>query len=172
MTTNNSANPMTSKVVGKALILERIFNAPRELVFKAFSEAEELKQWYGPRGWTLSVCNVDFRPGGSWHYCMKKIDEKPGDRRMWSKSIYHEIMVPEKIVQTTESLSDEDGNILAGMPEGVVTLTFQEFEGMTKVISHTEYVSPEAIQSVKDMCMVDGFTQAWDKLEELLENAK
>jgi uncharacterized protein YndB with AHSA1/START domain len=172
MTNNNSANPMNSKVEGKALILERIFNAPRELVFKAFSEAEHLKRWYGPKGYTLDVCHVDLRPGGSWHYCMKKVDEKPGDRRMWSKSVYHEIIVPEKIVQTTEYLSDEDGNILEGMPEGIVTFTFQELEGKTKVISHTEYKTPEAVKMVMDMCMVDGYTQAWDKLEEqLLENA-
>lgn len=163
---------MISKFEEKALVLERVFNAPRELVFKAFSEAEHLKQWYGPRGYTLNVCNVDLRPGGSWHYCMKKIEEKPGDQRMWSKSVYHEIIVPEKIVQTTEYLSDEEGNISPGMPEGIITFTFHKLEGKTKVISRTEYVSPEAVQSVKDMCMVDGFKQAWDKLEELFENSK
>jgi uncharacterized protein YndB with AHSA1/START domain len=172
MTANNSANPTISKVEGKALILERVFHAPRDLVFKAFSEAEHLKQWYGPRGYTLDVCTVDLRPGGSWHYCMKKIDEKPGDRRMWSKSTYHEIVAPERIVQTTEYLSDEAGNIFPGMPEGIVTFTFHELEGKTKVTSHTEYVSTEAIKSVMDMCMVDGFKSAWDKLEELLEANK
>lgn len=60
-------NKMSSKIDGRELVLERVFDAPRELVFKAFSESERLKQWWGPRGWTLPVCNVDFRPGGVWH---------------------------------------------------------------------------------------------------------
>lgn len=60
-------NQMLSKVEGNVLTLERVFNAPRELVFQAFSEAEHLKQWWGPNGWSIPVCNVDFRPGGIWH---------------------------------------------------------------------------------------------------------
>lgn len=64
MTNSNPSNQVVSKIVdGNTLVLERVFQAPRELVFKAFSEAEHLKHWWGPKGWTLPVCNVDFRPG-------------------------------------------------------------------------------------------------------------
>lgn len=62
MTNSNPSNQVVSKVVDdNTLVLERVFQAPRELVFKAFSEAEHLKHWWGPKGWTLPVCNVDFR---------------------------------------------------------------------------------------------------------------
>ncbi|GAA3332740.1 hypothetical protein GCM10020331_094020 [Ectobacillus funiculus] len=92
---------MISTVEGQELILERVFfDAPRELVFKAFSEAEHLKHWWGPRGWTLTVCNIDFRPGGTWHYCMKCIDEKQGDfftdTNLGEKAVYLEIVEAEK----------------------------------------------------------------------------
>jgi uncharacterized protein YndB with AHSA1/START domain len=95
------SNKMISKVEGQELILERVFDAPRELVYKAFSEAEHLKHWWGPRGWTLTVCNVDFRPGGIWHYCMKCINEDQKDFygfESWGYSVYGEIVLEEKIV--------------------------------------------------------------------------
>lgn len=73
------SSKMITRVEGLELVLERVFDAPRELVFKVFSEAEHLKQWWGPRGWIVPFCSVDFRPGGVWHYCMKCVDEKQGD---------------------------------------------------------------------------------------------
>jgi uncharacterized protein YndB with AHSA1/START domain len=60
-----SDNKMVSRVENdKVLVLERVFDAPRELVFKMFKEPEHLMHWWGPRGWELPVCNIDFRPGG------------------------------------------------------------------------------------------------------------
>ena len=74
-----SNNTMVSRVENeRVLVLERIFDAPRDLVFKMFKEAEHLKRWWGPRGWEIPVCTVDFRPGGVWHYCMKCVDQNQG----------------------------------------------------------------------------------------------
>ena len=74
-----SNNTMVSRVENdRVLVLERIFDAPRELVFKMFKEPEHLKRWWGPRGWEIPVCTVDFRPGGVWHYCMKCVDQNLG----------------------------------------------------------------------------------------------
>ena len=72
---DRATNQLVSKVEGRELILERIFDAPRPLVFEAFTEAEHLMRWFGTDGWPLTVCNIDFRPGGVWHYCMKCMDE-------------------------------------------------------------------------------------------------
>ncbi len=75
-----SNNAMHSRVENdRVLVLERIFDAPRELVFKLFKEPEHLKRWWGPRGWSLPVCNVEFRVGGVWHFCMKCVDKNQGD---------------------------------------------------------------------------------------------
>jgi uncharacterized protein YndB with AHSA1/START domain len=75
-----SKNVMNSRVENdRVLVLESIFDAPRELVFKMFKDPEHLKCWWGPKGLELPACNVDFRPGGVWHYCMKCVDQNQGD---------------------------------------------------------------------------------------------
>ncbi|WP_372814259.1 MULTISPECIES: SRPBCC domain-containing protein [Paenibacillus] len=164
---------MISKVEDHVLVLERVFDAPRELVFKAFSEAEHLKRWFGPKGWPLTVCNIDFRPGGVWHFCMKCTDESQEyyGQESWGKAVYHEIVEPERIVYV-DSFSDAEGNIVEGMPETLVTMTFVEHEGKTKLISHAQYASADALKTVMDMGMLEGIASTWDNLEEFLEEIK
>lgn len=165
---------MISKVEGNVLILEREFDAPKELVFKAFSEPEHLKQWWGPSGWTVPVCNVDFRPGGVWHYCMKCVDQNQGDffgMESWGKGVYEEIIRNEKIVYR-DYFSDAEGNEAEGMPSTRVTLLFEEQDGKTKLINRAEYDSSEALKTVLDMGMEQGITETWDRLEEHLASTK
>ncbi len=166
------SNKMIMKVEGQELILERVFNAPRELVFKAFSDAEHLKHWWGPRGWTVTVCNVDFRPGGIWHYCMKCIDENQKDYfgyESWGKAVYGEIVEAEKILYT-DYFSDAEGNESEAMPSTRITMTFVEHEGMTKLVSRAQYASPEALKTVLEMGMEQGITETWDRLSEHLQS--
>jgi uncharacterized protein YndB with AHSA1/START domain len=166
------ANQMVSRVEGKVLFLEREFNAPRELVFQAFTQAEHLKHWWGPKGWTLPVCHVDFRVGGVWHYCMKCEDKNQGDfygMESWGKSVYREIIVPEKIV-AVDYFSDAEGNEAPNMPATIVTLEFIETENGTKVINRGEYASAEDVQKVMDMGMLQGVTETWDRLAQHLES--
>ncbi len=168
-----ATNKMISKVEGRELILERIFDAPRDLVFKAFSEVEHLKRWFGQKGWTLPVCNLDFRPGGVWHFCMKCIDESQEyyGHESWGKAVYREIVEPERIVYV-DSFSDAEGNIVKEMPETLITLTFVEHEGKTKLINHAQYASADALKTVMDMGMLQGMIATWDSLEEFLEEIK
>src|SRR5690349_5790754 len=105
MATNvEKSNKMNSRVEGdRTLVLERVFNAPRELVFKMFKDPEHLKHWWGPKGWELPVCKMDFRKDGVWHYCMKCTDQKQGEyfgMESWGKGVYKEISEPEKIIYT------------------------------------------------------------------------
>lgn len=166
---------MTSRVENdKVLVLERIFDAPRELVFEMFKEPEHLKRWWGPRGWECPVCNVDFRPGGVWHYCMKCVDENQGDfygMESWGKGVYEEIDEPEKIVYT-DYFSDAEGNENDAMPSTRVTMQFIDQGGKTKLVSRSEYVSEEALKQVMEMGMLQGITQTWDRLEERLDEVK
>lgn len=159
-----------TKVAGTEFMMERIFLAPRELVFKAFSTSEHLSQWFAPRGWTVPVSNLDFRVGGSWHFCMKCVDKNQGDFygfESWGKAVYHEIVAPEKIVYT-DYFSDADGNVAEGMPAGTVTFTFEEYEGKTKLVSKIEYPTAEELNKVIEMGMEQGATETWDRLAELL----
>jgi len=87
--------------------LTHTFHAPRELVFKAFTDSEHLQHWWGPAGWAFHVSTSDIRSGGVLHYSQKPDD---GDV-MWVKFEYSEIITPERIVYTSY-FSDEDGNVI------------------------------------------------------------
>jgi uncharacterized protein YndB with AHSA1/START domain len=162
---------LTSRVEhGNELVLERTFEAPRALVFAAFTRAEHLRRWWGPRGWELTHCTVDLRPGGRWHYCMKCVDREQGDfygMESWGLGIYDEVGAPGRLVYT-DHFSDEEGAIREEMPSSQTTLIFEETgEGM-RVISRSVYRSEDALKTVLDMGMLQGITQTWDRLAEYL----
>lgn len=155
---------------GTTLVLERVFAAPRELVFAAFTQAEHLRSWWGPRGWTLPVCTVDLRPGGRWHYCMKCEDEAQGEfygMESWGLAVYDEIQAPERLVYT-DYFSDAEGQINAAMPATRSTVLFESVPGGTRVVTRAAYDSQEALKTVMDMGMVDGILQTWGRLAEHL----
>ncbi|MED0986320.1 SRPBCC domain-containing protein [Bacillus paramycoides] len=170
-----SNNTMVSRVENdRVLVLERVFDAPRDLVFSMFKEPEHLKQWWGPRGWEIPACTVDFRPGGVWHYCMKCVDQNLGQffgMESWGKGVYKEIIEPEKIVYT-DYFSDAEGNVNDSMPSTEITLEFIDLGGKTKLINRAEYVSKEALKGVMDMGMLQGITETWDRLNERLQSLK
>lgn len=169
------SNGMVSSVENeKVLVLERVFDAPRELVFSMFKESEHLQRWWGPRGWVIPVCNVDFRPGGVWHYCMKCEDKNQGDfygMESWGKGVYKEIVEPERIVYI-DYFSDAEGNTDENLPTTEVTMLFFDLGGKTKIVNRSEYVSAEALQTVMDMGMLQGITETWDRLAERLNEVK
>ena len=90
----------------KDFVISRVFDAPRDLVWKAFTEPERMKEWWGPKGFTVIVSKMDFRVGGTYLYGMKAPDGTP----MWGKFTYREIAAPERMVVVT-SFSDEAGGI-------------------------------------------------------------
>ncbi len=172
MTTQNTTSTLTSRVEhGRELVLERIFSAPRQLVYDAFSQAEHLRHWWAPQGWTVPHCTVDFREGGRWHYCMKCTDPDQGDfygMESWGLGIYETIDAPSQIVYT-DYFSDANGTINESMPSTRAMLTFEDADGgRTRVISRSSYATEEALQSVLEMGMLQGITQTWDRLEEHL----
>jgi uncharacterized protein YndB with AHSA1/START domain len=119
------------------ILITRVFDAPRERVFKAWTEPAQLMRWWAPRGFTTPVCKTDPRPGGIFHYCMRA----PDGPDIWGIGIYQEIIEPERIVYT-DSFADADGNpvppshygMSASHPaETLVTVTFTDQGGRTKV---------------------------------------
>lgn len=163
MTKNNSTTTTPSD---REFVMERIFDAPRELVFKAFSECERLAHWWGPKGWTLPVCKMDFRPGGVWLYCMRG----PEGEESCGKAVYREIVEPERIVYT-DAFADAEGNVLEGMPEMLITVTFAEHDGKTKLTNRAQFASAADLERTLGMGMVEGLTETWDRLEAYLANA-
>ncbi|OES45998.1 SRPBCC domain-containing protein [Domibacillus iocasae] len=169
MTTQS--NSLTSHTDGKVLVVERTFNATRELVFKAFSESERLEKWWGPQGWETKNLQFEFKTNGVWHYCMTCVDKEQGDfygQKSCGKGIYHEIVEPEKIVYT-DLFVDDQGNAVQDMPELLITMNFVEQEGKTMVITRTEFASEEALQQVVGMGVVEGVSSQYERLDALLE---
>ena len=80
----------------RVLAIERIFDAPPSLVFKAWTDPQHLVHWYGPRGFTLPSCKLDLRPGGAWRSCMLS----PEGREHWVRGVFREIVEPERLVFT------------------------------------------------------------------------
>lgn len=119
------------------LVITRVFDAPRDLVFRAWTDPAQLMRWWGPNGFTTPSVTVDLRGGGVFHYCMRA----PDGQDYWGIGIYREIVPPEKIVYT-DSFADAQGNLVSpshyGMSashpaESLVTLMFTEHQGKTTV---------------------------------------
>jgi uncharacterized protein YndB with AHSA1/START domain len=91
---------------GPEFAILRVFDAPRDLVWKAFTKRERLAQWWGPKGFKILVSKLDLRPGGIFHYCM----QSPDGQEMWGRFVYREIVAPERIVHIN-SFSDDKGGI-------------------------------------------------------------
>jgi uncharacterized protein YndB with AHSA1/START domain len=87
------------------LVITRVFDAPRDLVWRVLSEADHLRHWWGPKGWVMQVMTLDFRPGGIFHYSMRT---RGGDD-LWGTLTYREIVPPERLVFIT-AFADEAGN--------------------------------------------------------------
>ena len=87
-------------------VITRVFDAPRELVWKAFTEPQRMKEWWGPKGVTITRSEMDLRPGGSYHYAMRT----PDGNTMWGKFVYREITPPSRMV-FVNSFSDEAGGV-------------------------------------------------------------
>jgi uncharacterized protein YndB with AHSA1/START domain len=130
------ASESTIAAVDQRLIsISRLFDAPRELVFRAWTTRESLERWYAPQGCTVEFRKLDFRPGGSFHSCIRS----PEGHACWCIGVYREIVVPERIVSTMV-IADEHGNVVQpaeiGMDpdwpsETLLTVTFAEHEGQT-----------------------------------------
>ncbi len=97
---------MTVGQTGDEFVIARDFDAPRELVWKAVTEPERMKQWWGPKGTNVVAADMDLRPGGTYHYGMRL----PDGKTMWGKFVYREIVPPQRLTFVS-SFSDEAGGI-------------------------------------------------------------
>jgi uncharacterized protein YndB with AHSA1/START domain len=140
MTVSEATMPAAPAATDREVLITRVFDAPRELVFQAWTDPGQLPRWFAPRGCTIDFAALDLRPGGSFHSCI----HTPDGHDCWCKGVYREIVAPERIVFTM-AIADEQGNLLgpveAGMDpdwprETVVTVTFAEQGNQTKLTLH------------------------------------
>lgn len=142
------------------IVLTRVFNAPRRMVFDAFTKPELLKRWFGPRGWELVVCEIDLRVGGTFRFVLRG----PDSRDMGMRGVYREITPPERSVHM-ESFDDYPG-------ESQVTTVMVEQGGRTTMTATVLYPSREVRDIVISTGMEHGAAESYDKLAELLESTE
>ena len=167
---------MSSIVAEKPFIISRTFNAPREVVFDCFTRPDDMKKWWGPKGFTVIVSKMDLRVGGTYHYGMNGPDGTP----MWGKFVYREIVRPERIV-FVNSFSDENAGVTRHpmAPDWplrmITTFSFEDLGGgQTKfTISSMAFEATEAEEAVfarNHDSMTQGWTGTLDQLETYLAN--
>jgi uncharacterized protein YndB with AHSA1/START domain len=151
------------------IVITRVFDAPRELVWKTWTDPERFKRWWGPKDYTCPFCRMDLRVGGKYLNCMRS----PEGQDFWSTGVYKEIVPLERIVYT-DSFADAEGNVVpathygmsADFPlETLVTVTFEDFEGKTKMT--LKHIGIPAGQ-MKELAGA-GWNESFDKLAESLE---
>jgi len=144
---------------GGDLTFERTFDAPRELVWKAFTDPNLVPRWWGPHGTTTTVAEMDVRPGGAWRYVSRAADRD--DVTFYGE--YLEVDPPKSFKWTF--MFDVDGVGPMGGPE---TFTLEEVDGRTKVTSVGHMGSVEALEGAVASGMVAGALETWDRLAALL----
>ena len=156
------SNDGTLKVEAKGdreIMMTRVFNAPRNLVYDAFTKPELLKRWLGVfGGWTLPVCEIDLRPGGAWRYVVR--DKETGREDAFS-GVYREIAPPDHVVYS------EGWEAMPGH-DYLVTATFTEDGGKTTITSRLQYKSREDRDGHVQSGMEAGMRETYERLGEHL----
>jgi uncharacterized protein YndB with AHSA1/START domain len=154
-------------------VVSRAFGAPRARVWQAWTEVEQLEQWWGPKGFVVTHCKLDLRPGGLMHYCLRS----PDGNDMWGRFVYREIVKPERLVWVN-SFSDEKGGITRhpmapGWPrEMLTTVRFAE-QGKGTLVT-VQWVPINATEVERRMfdegraSMQQGWTGTFEQFEQYL----
>ena len=152
----NTGTLKVSLPTEREIVMTRVFDSPRRLVFDALTKPELLRRWFGPRGWSLVVCEADLKVGGAWRWVLRG----PDGRDMGMRGVYQEITPPERLV-STESFDDYPG-------ESLNTLILSEEDGKTTFTITVRYASQEIRDAVIKSGMEHGAAECYDKLAEML----
>ncbi len=144
------------KTPANDFVLTRIFDAPRALVFKAWTDPKHLAQWWGPKDFTNPVCELDLRPGGAYRIVMRS----PQGSEHPMRGVFLEIAAPERLVMSV------DIDIL----KMIMTVTFEERAGKTKVTVAQRFDTTADRETNVKMGAVAGWTQSFERLDALLDN--
>ena len=162
---------MTKEMINDTdrMTITRIFDAPRELVWKAWTDSNYVMQWWGPKGFTSPFCQIDFRPGGKFLCCMKS----PDGQEFWNAGEYHEIIPHEKIVSSM-FFSDSKGNKVDPEHYGIEHEAIADahdvalFEDLGNGRTKLTFIGNETMESAKSSGQVEGWDQILEKFSAVL----
>lgn len=157
VTTARAGVTTYSTPTDREVVITRVVDAPRRILFDAWTNPRHVPQWMiGPAGWTMPVCEIDLRPGGSWHFVWRKADGS----EMAMSGAYREVSPPERLV-STERWGPE-------WPETINTLVLTESDGQTTVTLAITYPNRDARDAALQTGMKDGMEQSFARLDELV----
>ncbi len=146
----------------KVTTMERVFDAPRELLWKAHTDPELVPQWWGPRKYITIVEEMDVMEGGKWRFINRPKDEKGGEEDYAFYGVYKDLKEPEYITWTFNYEPIGLGH------EITETVRFEDLgDGKTKLTTVSHYNSIEDLEGMVQSGMEEGATETWDRLEEL-----
>jgi uncharacterized protein YndB with AHSA1/START domain len=161
VTEQHLGNERTSIVAnGAELRIERTFDAPRELVWRAWTEPEHVANWWGPHGTTARVVEMDVRPGGRWKWIANATADSGGTATFAGE--YLEVDPPERFVRTALPDPAPPG------PPAVETVTFTEIDGKTTMRYHATFPSEETLNFAISLGMTKGVLDQYDRMADLL----
>ncbi len=161
---------VTKDAENKTLTIERMFDAPKEKLWRAYADKDWFAQWWGPEGWETTVKAFEFTPGGRIHYGMKCIDQTQGEfygQESWGVMEIETIDAPDSLT-VMDYFADAAGAINPDMPAQKLTVTFEDENGRTRLISRSFYDTAEQLEELLQMGMAEGFASSADKLEKLV----
>ncbi|WP_297612468.1 SRPBCC family protein [Nocardia sp.] len=158
---------ITKDARNREITIERVLHAPRALVWNGLTSPAHIARWWGPRGWTTTVYQMDVRPGGLWHYCMRPDDQ---EEEVWGRAVYRNIEKPSQLTYV-ESFSDADGNIV-GHSQRTVTVRLLDHGENTQMLVRTQFTTDEEMESMAKLGMAEGFSMTLDRFDELLTSHK
>ena len=150
-----------------AIHIERAFNAPLELVWRTWTTAELLDQWFGPKPFKAETISMDFSEGGCWLYTL--VSAEYG--KQWGRTDYHKI-VDLDYFTASDSFCDENLELLPDYPVSSWKIVFAERAGVTTIHVTTRYKTLEDLQKMVEWGYIDGFTSVMKNLDELLTTLK
>lgn len=161
---------VTKDLENKTLIIERVFNAPKEKLWRAYTDKEWFEKWWGPEGWETTTKEFNFTPGGRIHYRMKCVDENQGEwfgQEAWGLMDLESIEEPNTF-SAKDYFSNAEGTIDEKMPTQRFVVEFVEEDGKTRLINRSISESAEQLEELIKMGMIEGFSSQLNKLEKLL----
>lgn len=161
-----SAGKTRTRIDGRELIMEREFDAPKKLVYRAHTIADQIARWWGPAGWDTHSCEMTVEPGGTWHYCIRSSMD---GQEAWGKVTYREVEDNERLVYE-DVFTDLYGNEIEGLPKMFIKLYFSEDGNRTALTSRTLFESEEELQRIFDTHAVEGMSESYDRLEQFLND--
>lgn len=161
---------VTKDLENKTLTIERVFDAPKEKLWKAYADQATFEKWWGPEGWETTTKEFDFRPGGKIHYGMKCVDENQGE---WFGQESWGLMEIESVDEPTtfrakDHFSDTEGKLNDEMPTQIFEVELQDEDGKTRLVSRSITETVEQLEELVKMGMVEGFNSQMNKLERML----